>query len=80
MELRRTYHHQLDELTSDVARLAAMASEAIQAGTKALLEFDIFLAERVVVDDAALDQLTDSIEERVYNLMALQQPMARDLR
>lgn len=80
MELRRTFHQQLDDLETDVARLAALASEAIQAGTKALLALDIALAEQVVLDDAALDRLADSIEERTYSLLALQQPMARDLR
>lgn len=57
-----------------------MASEAIQAGSQALLSLDIALAEQVVTADAELDQVADSIEERTYSLLALQQPMAHDLR
>ncbi len=80
MELRKTFHQELDELAKDTVRLGALASEAIQAGTKALLELDLGLAEQVVVDDTELDQLADSIEERTYSVLALQQPMAGDLR
>lgn len=80
MELRRSFHQQLEDLELDASRLAVLASEAIQAGTEALLSLDIALAEHVIHADDELDQLADSIEERTYSLLALQQPMATDLR
>ena len=80
VETRRTFHEELDTLNADVVRLAALASEAIQAGTAALLEFDLAGVERVIEQDKELDRLTHSIEERAYQLMARQQPMAVDLR
>lgn len=79
-ETRKTFHEQLDELRSDVIRLGAMANESISAGTQALLDADLLSADRVVGDDAALDRLTHHIEERSCSLLALQQPMATDLR
>lgn len=79
-ETRRAFHEELAHLHDDVVRLAAMASEAIQAGTQALLDFDLAEAENVIDGDARLDELTHSVEERVYMLMARQQPMAVDLR
>ena len=79
-ETRRAFHEELAHLHDDVVRLAAMASESIQAGTHALLDFDLAAAEKVIDDDRRLDDLTHSIEERVYMLMARQQPMAVDLR
>jgi len=79
-ETRKVFHDELDELCSDVVRLSAMASEAIQAGTGALLEFDLATAERVISDDTFMDALAHDMEERVYLLLARQQPMAGDLR
>ena len=79
-ETRKVFHEELDELTSAVVRLAAMASEAIQSGTSALLDFDLAGAEQMIADDRILDGLAHDMEERVYLLLARQQPMAVDLR
>lgn len=79
-EIRKAFHEELDGLRQDVLRLAAMASESIQAATTALLDFDLAAAERVRRDDRALDELTHAIEERACLLLARQQPMAVDLR
>jgi phosphate transport system protein len=79
-EIRKQFHEELEQLHADAVRLAALASESIQAGTAALLNFDLAKAGAVIADDATLDQLTHSIEERTYLLLARQQPMAVDLR
>jgi phosphate transport system protein len=79
-EIRKGFHEDLHQLTKDTVRLAALASEAIQAGTAALLDFDLQTVEQVVRDDVALDDLTHSIEERTYQLIGRQQPVAGDLR
>jgi phosphate transport system protein len=79
-ETRKVFHDELDELTSDVVRLGALAGEAIEAGTSALLDADLAAVKRVVAFDSKLDELTDSIEERTYLMLARQAPMAADLR
>jgi len=79
-ETRRVFHEELDQLRVDAVRLAALASESIQAGTSALLDFDLAGAQQVVDGDRALDDLTHSIEERTCLLLARQAPMAMDLR
>ena len=79
-EIRRSYHEQLDDLRVSVVRLGLMANEAIAAGTEALLEADLAAADRVISGDSTLDDLTHTIEERAYAVLALQQPMASDLR
>ncbi len=79
-EHRKAFHEELAQLNEDVLHLAALAGEAIQAGTDALLDFDLAGVEQVIAQDGHLDQLTDSIEERVYQIMARQAPMAMDLR
>jgi phosphate transport system protein len=79
-ETRRQFHEELDELRSDVIRLAALAGEAIEGGGRAFLAADLGAVERIVADDKNMDDLMHSIEERTYLLLARQQPMAVDLR
>ncbi|HEV7887205.1 MAG TPA: phosphate signaling complex protein PhoU [Acidimicrobiales bacterium] len=79
-ETRKAFHEELRELSDDVVRLGAMASEAVQAGTDAFLDADLTAAERVIANDSNLDDLMHSLESRTYLLLARQQPMAVDLR
>jgi phosphate transport system protein len=79
-EIRKNYHEQLDELERDVVRLAGMATETITRATQVLLDGDLPAVDAVVSNDDELDDLTHNIEERTYRLLALQQPMASDLR
>jgi phosphate transport system protein len=80
VETRKVFHEELEELNADVVRLAALATEAIQAGSAALLDFDLAGADKVIADDKVIDDLTHAMEEQVYLLLARQQPMASDLR
>jgi phosphate transport system protein len=79
-ETRRVFHEELDAIRSDVIRLGALAGEAIEAATNALLAADLTAVERVVEDDHVLDDLTHDMEQRTCLLLAQQQPMAADLR
>ena len=79
-QTRRAFHEELDSLRSDVIRLAALAGEAIEAATNALLAADLAAVEAVVANDAVLDDLTHDLEQRTCLLLAQQQPMAADLR
>ncbi len=79
-ETRKVFHESLDELRVDVIRLAALTTEAIAGGTQALLDADLSAAEHVVENDDAIDELTHSIEDQVFLLLARQQPIASDLR
>jgi phosphate transport system protein len=79
-EARHTFHDQLDDLRNDVIRLGALVTEAITAGTQALLDGDLRATERVIAGDASIDEVAYSIEDQCYVLLARQQPMAGDLR
>ncbi len=79
-ETRKQFHEELDEINADVIRLGVMGSEAIEAATGSLLDGDLGAVEQVVAHDRELDDLTHSIEDRTYLLLARQQPMAVDLR
>lgn len=63
-----------------MVRVGALVLEAVQAATAALLDADLRTGAKVVEDDRAIDELTDSIESRCYFLLARQQPLALDLR
>ena len=81
-ETRRSFDEQLQEIRTEVVKLAAKSCEQIGAATQALLDADLPLV------DADLRRRTSEIEGRwslqvehqVYQLFALQQPMASDLR
>jgi phosphate transport system protein len=77
---RKSFHEHLDELRIDVIRLAALTTEAIAGGTEALLDGDLAAAERVIENDDEIDDLTHSIEDGTFMLLARQQPIATDLR
>jgi phosphate transport system protein len=79
-ETRKTFHEDLDEMRVDVIHLAALTTEAIAAGTQALLDGDLTAAERVIEADDVIDDLTHTIEDRTFLLLARQQPLATDLR
>jgi phosphate transport system protein len=79
-ETRKAFHDELRQIDTDVATLGGMAANAVEAGTSALLAGDLTAADEVIADDKALDDLTHSIEARIYELLARQAPMAVDLR
>lgn len=79
-DLRIEFHESLDELRDDIIRLGAMAVEMIGKGTAAMLDQDLAAAQHIIDADDAVDTLSVTIEESCYRMLALQQPMARDLR
>lgn len=79
-EIRKSFHQQLDEVRQGVVELAAMVVESIPRATQALLDGDLALAQAVIDFDDVLDAKSLEIEEQCQRLMALQQPMASDLR
>jgi phosphate transport system protein len=79
-DTRRSFHHELEQIHDDVVRMAATVCEAIQSGTAALLEADLSAAEELINADPALDRLARDVEDRCFHQLALQQPMASDLR
>ena len=79
-ELRKTYHEQLEAIREAIIRMAGLVGETIPRGTEALLAGDLAEAQRIIEDDDVIDALSVELEERCYELLALQQPMASDLR
>ncbi len=77
---RNLYLQELTDLQTDLLRMAGMAGEAIHASVEALRHLDVASAERIVAADDQIDRLHLELENRCMRLLALQQPMASDLR
>jgi phosphate transport system protein len=59
----------LDDVRIDVVRLASLTTDAVAAGTEALLEGDLDAADRVVADDDAIDALRHAIEDQCLGIL-----------
>ncbi|MEJ5255425.1 MAG: phosphate signaling complex protein PhoU [Acidimicrobiales bacterium] len=79
-EQRKTFHQELDAIRDDIVRLAALVTEFIPRGAEVLLGNDLRGAQQLIEDDDVLDELAVAIEDHCYHILALQQPMASDLR
>lgn len=80
VDLRKQFHEQLEEVRDANVRLGAMVTESLPRATQALLSGDLRAAQALIDQDDALDALSIEVEEQCYQLLALQQPMASDLR
>lgn len=79
-EIRSTYHEELEALGVELARMAGLVTENILRGTAAFLDEDLRAIDDLIESDKEIDAICHDIEERTYALMAMQQPMAGDLR
>ncbi len=80
MVTRKSFHEQLDELQQEVLTMGTMVEQAIFNAIKALKARDEILAKQVIDGDDAIDDFQVRIEDNCIRLLALQQPMASDLR
>ncbi|MGW5150964.1 phosphate signaling complex protein PhoU [Rhodococcus koreensis] len=78
--MRMKFHEQLDDLTDQLASMCHLAGEAIEVATDALVRADLPQAERVFDLTEQIAQLRGPCEEQALALLALQAPVARDLR
>ena len=79
-EIRKQFHVQLDEIKTEIVHLGALAIETIPRATAAFLGGDLKAAQLIIDADDVIDEKSIRIEEECMRLLALQQPMARDLR
>ena len=79
-DAHRHFHDELSELKAKLLTMSGEAEAALGLAVEALLERDQDKAKEVIQGDKVLDNMEVEIEEQAINLLALQQPMARDLR
>ncbi|MDE0653992.1 MAG: phosphate signaling complex protein PhoU [bacterium] len=78
--LRKPFADELEEVRIELIRMAGLVIEAIPRCTEALLSSDLAAAQEIIDADNVLDDASRALEHRCQQLLALQQPMAGDLR
>ncbi len=76
----RHFHDQLGALKEQLRSMSAIAESRTELAVQALLTRSRSMAEEVIKGDADLNRLEIEVEQVAVELLALQQPMARDLR
>jgi phosphate transport system protein len=76
----RHFHEELAQLKSRLLEMSALAEDLVRLSIEALLERDVSKTEAVILGDRELDAIEVEMDEACIQLLALQQPMARDLR
>lgn len=80
MEVRKKFHDGLAELEADVLRMGEIAERSVGRSVEALVACDAVLAKAVIADDDVIDDLYLSVDRRILETLALQTPVAGDLR
>lgn len=70
----------LSDLQQEMLRMGSMVEEAIHLAVESLARQDLELARQIIDGDDLIDDLSLKIEEDCIRLIALQQPIAKDLR
>jgi len=78
--LRREFHDQLGEIQTGIARMSAGVTELVPRATEILLTIDLEGAEYMILGDDEYDARAVDLEERCFTVIALQAPVAGDLR
>jgi phosphate transport system protein len=78
--MRDVFHFELRRLTAELALLCGRSNDAMTKATKALLGRDLILAEQVITEDTELGRAYEEIEKAACSVLALQAPVAGDLR
>jgi phosphate transport system protein len=78
--MRDIYHDELDDIGTNVVEMTKLVAIAMERATEALLDANLATAERVISDDLQVDALRTELEDRTFQMIARQQPVATDLR
>ncbi len=78
--IRQSFDEQLEQLEQDLLEMGAFVAEMLAKAMEALVEQDVTLAQQVINEDDVADDMDLNIEQQCMRLLALQQPMSKDLR
>jgi phosphate transport system protein len=78
--MREVFQQELREVQDRLVEISGLVAISIDNATRAFNESNVSLAETVIADDDKIDELTVSLDELAINILARQQPVARDLR
>jgi phosphate transport system protein len=78
--MRTAYQERLSELSEQLGEMCGLAGAAMEGATQALLQADLVLAEQIISNHEKVATLSAQAEENAFILLALQAPVAGDLR
>lgn len=78
--MERHFEMEMQALSNRLLNMGALVEERVHAAMQALIERRADLAESIVLRDGEVNDLQIEIDDRCLKLLALQQPMATDLR
>jgi phosphate transport system protein len=78
--MEKRFHSDLEQLKMTILQMATLAEKALEKAINALVERDDSLAREVLDGDREIDLLEVEVDRHSLRLLALDQPMARDLR
>ncbi len=78
--MREAYYDQLDSIIQELVAMTGNVRALLRDATSSLLNADARLAEQVISADDEVDREREVIEDRSFELLAMQQPVAGDLR
>ena len=78
--MKRHFEGELESLQTSLIKMGSVVEEAVKHSIKAFLERDDALARRVIQEDERVNSLEIEIDNAIIDLLALQQPVAIDLR
>ncbi|WP_433674626.1 phosphate signaling complex protein PhoU [Microbacterium gorillae] len=78
--MREVFHQSLDDVQGRLVEIAELVTIAITKATTAFATSDVALAEEVIEDDRLIDARAVVLDELAIEILARQQPVARDLR
>ena len=78
--MREVFQQELREVQERLVEIATLVAVSIDNATRAFNESNVSLAETVIADDEKIDVAALELDELAINILARQQPVARDLR
>ena len=76
----RQIDRKISDLKMNVVRMAQLTEEAVSQSIASVINRDSKVAEAVIMGDGAINSMENVINEQCLKLLALRQPLARDLR
>jgi len=78
--MREVFQQELREVQDRLVEISDLVADSIEKATQAFNESNVALAETVIADDDKIDALAAELDELAIQILARQQPVARDLR
>jgi len=78
--MREVFHQSLEDVQGRLVEIAELVTIAVDKATRAFGKSDVALAEEVIEADEVIDEKTIALDELAIEILARQQPVARDLR